>query len=146
MRITGTAPWWRRPNARIIVPFSGLKLHPALVRGIKDLGYVKPTPIQSNAIPPAMDGRDVLATAMTGSGKTAAFLLPLLHRLMDRSRGTTRALVLTPTRELAAQVLADLEDLGRHTPVKGAAIFGGVGMGPQEAAFRRGADVLIATP
>ncbi len=128
------------------MPFSGLKLHPALVRGIKDLGYVKPTPIQSNAIPPAMDGRDVLATAMTGSGKTAAFLLPLLHRLMDRSRGTTRALVLTPTRELAAQVLADLEDLGRHTPVKGAAIFGGVGMVPQEAAFRRGADVLIATP
>lgn len=128
------------------MPFSGLKLHPALVRGIKALGYVKPTPIQSSAIPPAMDGRDVLATAMTGSGKTAAFLLPLLHRLMDRPRGTTRALVLTPTRELAAQVLADLEDLGRHAPVKGAAIFGGVGMGPQEAAFRRGADVLIATP
>lgn len=128
------------------MPFSSLKLHPALVRGIKDLGYLKPTPIQSNAIPPAMEGRDVLATAMTGSGKTAAFLLPLLHQLMDRPRGATRALVFTPTRELAAQVLADLEDLGRHAPVKGAAIFGGVGMGPQEAAFRRGVDVLIATP
>jgi ATP-dependent RNA helicase RhlE len=83
---------------------------------------------------------------MTGSGKTAAFLLPILHRLVDKPRGTTRALVLTPTRELAAQVLEDLNDLAVHTPITGAAVYGGVGMGPQEHAFRSGVDVLVATP
>jgi ATP-dependent RNA helicase RhlE len=88
----------------------------------------------------------VLACAMTGSGKTAAFLLPILHRLMDRPRGITRALVLTPTRELAAQILEDLNDLAVHTPITAAAVFGGVGMGPQEHAFRSGADVIVATP
>jgi ATP-dependent RNA helicase RhlE len=128
------------------VPFSSLKLHPSLLKGIKELGFTRPTPIQVDAIPPALEGRDVLAAAMTGSGKTAAFLLPILHRLIDKPRGTTRALVLTPTRELAAQVLEDLNDLAVHTPVTGAAIFGGVGMGPQEHAFRTGVDVLIATP
>jgi ATP-dependent RNA helicase RhlE len=88
----------------------------------------------------------VLACAQTGSGKTAAFLLPILQALIDKPRGTTRALVLAPTRELAAQILADLEDLAVHTPVTGAAVFGGVGHGPQEHAFRSGVDVLIATP
>ena len=83
---------------------------------------------------------------MTGSGKTAAFLLPILHRLIDRPRGTTRALVITPTRELAAQILEDLNDLAVHTPITAAAVFGGVGMGPQEHAFRSGVDVLVATP
>jgi ATP-dependent RNA helicase RhlE len=83
---------------------------------------------------------------MTGSGKTAAFLLPILHKLIGRPRGVTRALVLTPTRELAAQILEDLNDLSVHTPITGAAIFGGVGMGPQEHAFRSGVDVLVATP
>jgi ATP-dependent RNA helicase RhlE len=128
------------------VPFSGLKLHPSLLRAIKELGFSRPTPIQTDAIPPAMEGRDLLACAMTGSGKTAAFLLPIVHRLIDRPRGTTRALVLTPTRELAAQILEDLNDLAVHTPVTGAAIFGGVSMGPQEHAFRTGVDVLVATP
>jgi ATP-dependent RNA helicase RhlE len=128
------------------MPFSGLKLHPSLLKGVKELGFVRPTPIQADAIPPALAGRDVLACAMTGSGKTAAFLLPILHRLLDRPRGVTRALVLTPTRELAAQILEDLNDLAIHTPITGAAIFGGVGMGPQEHAFRSGVDVLIATP
>jgi len=128
------------------VPFSGLKLHPDLLKGLKDLGFVRPTPIQADAIPPARDGRDVLACAMTGSGKTAAFLLPILHRLIDKPRGATRALVLTPTRELAAQILEDLNDLAVHTPITGAAVYGGVGMGPQEHAFRSGVDVLIATP
>jgi ATP-dependent RNA helicase RhlE len=93
-----------------------------------------------------MEGRDVLACAQTGSGKTAAFLLPILNRLIDKPRGTTRALVLAPTRELAAQILEDLNDLAVHTPLTGASIFGGVGMGPQEHAFRSGVDVLIATP
>jgi ATP-dependent RNA helicase RhlE len=88
----------------------------------------------------------VLACAETGSGKTAAFLLPILQALIDKPRGTTRALVLAPTRELAAQILADLQDLAVHTPVTGAAVFGGVGHGPQEHAFRSGVDVLIATP
>src|SRR5947208_13348232 len=112
--------------------FSDLKLHPSLQQGLKDLGYRRPTPIQSDAIPPALDGHDLLATAMTGTGKTAAFLLPILHKLLAKPRGTTRALVLTPTRELAAQVLADVNDLATHTPSTPAAGHGGVGMGPHE--------------
>ena len=128
------------------MPFSTLKLHPNLQKGIKELGFTRPTPIQADAIPPALAGRDVLACAMTGSGKTAAFLLPILHKLIDRPRGTTRALVLTPTRELAAQILEDLNDLAVHTPISAASVFGGVGMGPQEHAFRSGVDVIIATP
>ncbi len=128
------------------MPFSSLKLHPDLLKGIKELGFTRPTPIQDAAIPPALAGRDVLACAMTGSGKTAAFLLPILHKLIGRPRGVTRALVLTPTRELAAQILEDLNDLAVHTPITGASIFGGVGMGPQEHAFRSGVDVMVATP
>jgi len=126
--------------------FSSLKLHPDLLKAIKELDFVRPTPIQADAIPPALEGRDVLACAMTGSGKTAAFLLPILHKLIDQPRGKTRALVLTPTRELAAQIYEDLNELAVHTSLSGAAVFGGVGMGPQEHAFRRGVDVLIATP
>ncbi len=126
--------------------FSQLKLHPNLQQGLKDLGFTRPTPIQTDAIPPALEGRDLLACAMTGSGKTAAFLLPILHRLMTKPRGVTRALVLTPTRELAAQIVEDLNDLAVHTPITGAAVFGGVGMGPQEHAFRSGVDVIVATP
>ena len=128
------------------MPFSKLHLDPSLQRAIGELGYTQPTPIQAQAIPPALEGRDVLACAMTGSGKTAAFVLPMLQRLREKPRGTTRALVLAPTRELAAQVEEQVRLLGRHTPVKSAAIFGGVGMGPQEQAFRRGVDILVATP
>ena len=93
-----------------------------------------------------MSGRDLLACAQTGSGKTAAFLLPILHQLLSAPRRTTRALILTPTRELAAQILEDFNGLAVHTPVTGAAIFGGVSMGPQEHAFRSGVDVMVATP
>ncbi len=128
------------------MPFSSLKLNPSLLKAIKELGFTRPTPIQTDAIPPALEGRDILACAMTGSGKTAAFLLPILHQLIDKPRRTTRALVITPTRELAAQILEDVNDLAVHTPVTAAAVFGGVGMGPQEHAFRSGVDVLIATP
>ncbi|HET9360131.1 MAG TPA: DEAD/DEAH box helicase [Vicinamibacterales bacterium] len=128
------------------MPFASLKLHPALLKAVRELGFVRPTPIQADAIPPALAGRDVLACAMTGSGKTAAFLLPIVHTLIDRPRRTTRALVLTPTRELAAQILEDLNALAVHTPVTAAAVYGGVGMGPQEHAFRSGVDVIIATP
>jgi ATP-dependent RNA helicase RhlE len=128
------------------VPFSGLKLHPNLLKALKELGFARPTPIQAEAIPVAMAGRDVLASAVTGSGKTAAFLLPILHHLHDRPRGMTRALVITPTRELAAQILEDLNDLAVHTPITAAAVYGGMSMAPQEHAFRSGVDVIIGTP
>jgi len=128
------------------MPFSHFGLHPDLLRGIRELGFTRPTPIQAEAIPPALEGHDIIASAMTGSGKTAAFLLPILHRLAGKPRGTTRALILTPTRELAGQIDEHLSALALHTPLSGAAVFGGVGMGPQEHAFRRGVDVLVATP
>src|SRR5437667_4053864 len=128
------------------MPFSSFGLHPDLLRGIKEMGFTRPTPIQQDAIPPGLQGRDVLACAMTGSGKTAAFLLPILHRLMPKRRGVTRALILTPTRELAAQIEEHLSQLAVHTPMSGAAVFGGVGMGPQAHAFRTGVDVIVATP
>jgi len=126
--------------------FASLELHPSLVRAIDSLGFSAPTPIQAEAIPAALGGRDLLACAATGSGKTAAFLLPILHRLIDAPRGTTRALVLAPTRELALQIQEDLNDLAKFTRISSAAIYGGVGMVPQEKAIRRGVDVLIATP
>ena len=128
------------------MPFAKFKLHPDLLRGVRELGFTRATPIQEQAIPPALEGKDLLACAMTGSGKTAAFLLPILNRLMGKPRGVTRALVLTPTRELAAQIEDHLRQLAVHTPLSGAAVFGGVGMGPQEHAFRSGVDVIIATP
>src|SRR6516162_7803763 len=117
------------------MPFSSFGLDALIVRATRELGFTRPTPVQQEAIPLAMAGRDVLACAMTGSGKTAAFLLPIMQRLLAKRRGTTRALVLTPTRELAA-----------HTPLSGAAVYGGVGMAPQEHAFRSGVDVIVATP
>jgi ATP-dependent RNA helicase RhlE len=126
--------------------FESFRLHTDLLRGVRDLGFVNPTPIQAQAIPPVMEGRDVLARAMTGSGKTAAFLLPILHRLIGQPRGITRVLILTPTRELAAQIGEHLEGFAAHTPITGTAIFGGVPMGPQERALRHGVDVLVATP
>jgi len=126
--------------------FKDFPLDPALLRGISDLGFTDPTPIQQAALPEALAGRDILAAAMTGSGKTAAFVLPILQRLKGRGAGATRALVLTPTRELAAQVREHLTLLGRHTSVKSAAVFGGVSQGPQERALRAGVDVVVATP
>jgi ATP-dependent RNA helicase RhlE len=128
------------------VPFSSFGLDPLLLRGVRELGFTRPTPIQEQSIPPAMAGKDVLACAVTGSGKTAAFGLPILNRLMGKPRRTTRALILTPTRELCAQIDAHLQELAVHTPVTSAAVFGGVGMGPQEHAFRSGVDVIVATP
>ncbi|MDH3272033.1 MAG: DEAD/DEAH box helicase [Gemmatimonadota bacterium] len=126
--------------------FSSLNLHPTLVESVGTLGFETPTPIQSQAIPKALEGRDLLACAATGSGKTAAFLLPILHRLLDRPRGTTRALVLAPTRELALQICDDFAGLARGTGLSAATIHGGVAMGPQEKAFRTGVDLLVATP
>ena len=126
--------------------FAEFGLHAELLRATQRMGFEHPTPIQRVAIPPLMQGRDVLATAVTGSGKTAAFLLPILHNLLAKRRGTTRALVLAPTRELAAQIAEHLRDLAGHTGLTGAAVYGGVAMGPQEQAFRKGVDVLVATP
>src|SRR5262249_50673301 len=127
--------------------FTSFDLHPNLLRAVDALGYTVPTPIQKDAIPPAIAGRDVLACAMTGSGKTAAFMLPIMQRLLARpARAATRALILAPTRELAAQIDEQRRALGRFTRLDGAAVFGGVSMGPQESALRRGADVLVATP
>jgi ATP-dependent RNA helicase RhlE len=126
--------------------FDTLDLHPHLRRAVAAVGYTAPTPVQANAIPPARAGRDVLACAATGTGKTAAFLLPVLHRLLGGGRRTTRALVLAPTRELAAQIDEERVALGRYTDLRGAAIFGGVPMPPQEAALRRGVEIVVATP
>ena len=126
--------------------FTTFDLHPGLLRAIDEMGFDAPTAIQTDAIPPGLAGRDVLACAVTGSGKTAAFVLPILHRLAASRRGVTRALVLAPTRELAAQIDEHRRQLARHVGVAGAAVFGGVGMEPQEQAFRRGVDVLVATP
>ncbi|MBW3624021.1 MAG: DEAD/DEAH box helicase [Armatimonadetes bacterium] len=126
--------------------FKEFGLHAALLRGLEDQGFTEPTPIQRDSIPLALQHRDLLACAMTGSGKTAAFLLPIMNDLIGKRRGTTRALILTPTRELAAQIDEHLRLLARHTEITSAAVFGGVGMDPQVRAFRKGADILIATP
>lgn len=126
--------------------FDSFALDRRLLDTVRAVGYEKPTPIQSDAIPPALEGRDLIACAATGSGKTAAFLLPVLHRLLGGTRGRVRALVLTPTRELAAQIEEQRALFARGTGTTGAAVYGGVGMGPQETALRRGVDVLVATP
>ncbi len=126
--------------------FDSFAIDPALLAGVRDLGFEQPTDIQQDAIPWALEGRDVLACAMTGSGKTAAFGLPILQRLLARERGTTRALILSPTRELALQIDEHLHLLGTHTPVGVATIFGGVAYESQERAFREGVDILVATP
>ncbi len=133
--------------------FAELGLLPALVKAVQDAGYETPTPIQAQAIPAVIAGGDLLAGAQTGTGKTAAFSLPLLHRLAtSRSvnnkfgRPGVRALVLTPTRELAAQVHDQVKAYSQHLQIKSAVIFGGVGMNPQISALRQGVDVLVATP
>jgi ATP-dependent RNA helicase RhlE len=110
------------------------------------MGFDQPTPIQQAAIPAALDGRDVLASAETGSGKTAAFLLPVMNRLLTMQRGATRALVLAPTRELAAQIAEHFKELASGTRLTCAAVYGGVGMGSQERAFRKGVDMIVACP
>jgi ATP-dependent RNA helicase RhlE len=130
------------------MPFSTFGLHADILRGVKELAFTHPTPIQKEAIAPALAGRDLLACAQTGSGKTAAFMLPIIHKLMTKpaARRAARVLVLTPTRELAVQILENLNSLAMYTPISGAAIIGGVGMGPQAHAFRTGTEILIATP
>jgi ATP-dependent RNA helicase RhlE len=126
--------------------FDQMGLDPRLLQGIREMGYESPTPVQRKTIPLAVAGHDLIGTAQTGTGKTAAFLLPMLQRLLDAPTGRILGLVLTPTRELALQAEAFLQKLGRHTRVRGAAVYGGVGMGDQERALRGGAEVIVATP
>jgi ATP-dependent RNA helicase RhlE len=126
--------------------FTNLGLKPELSRAVAEKGYVTPTPIQREAIPAVLAGRDVLAGAQTGTGKTAAFVLPILQNLASHQPGAPRALVLTPTRELAAQVAESARDYGRHTGLRTVVIFGGVSEKPQIEALRSGCDLLVATP
>ena len=129
--------------------FASLGLSAPLLRAISESGYTKPTPIQLKAIPAVLAGRDVLAAAQTGTGKTASFALPLLQRLVSGCRvksNHVRALVLTPTRELAVQVGQSVASYGKHLPLKSSVIYGGVKINPQMMKLRRGVDVLVATP
>ncbi len=126
--------------------FQGLGLSAALVRSVMEQGYTEPTPIQTQAIPVVLAGRDLLGAAQTGTGKTAAFALPILELLGKSTRHAIRVLVVTPTRELASQVEQDFRTYGKHLDLKTATIFGGVGMQPQVDALRRGVDILVATP
>ena len=126
--------------------FTTFALHPNLLKAITKKGFEQPTPIQRLAIPHLLQGRDIMATAATGSGKTAAFLLPLLHQMIGQPRGRTRALVLVPTRELAAQITEHLHDLACYTSIKAVAVYGGVSAAPQIQALRRKVDWVIATP
>ena len=136
-----------------IVTFPEFGLHPSLLQAIAETGYTSPTPIQAAAIPLVLDGRDVMGAAQTGTGKTAAFTLPILHRLMplantsaSPARHPVRALILAPTRELADQVYQSVVQYSKHTPLRSAVVFGGVDIGPQKEALRRGCEVLVATP
>lgn len=129
--------------------FETLGLSNKLLRAISDQGYETPTPIQSQAIPAVLEGRDLLASAQTGTGKTAGFTLPILHLLSTSSqpgKRNCRALILTPTRELAAQVEDSIKTYGKYMPVRVASVYGGVRMGPQIGKLRRGVDILVATP
>jgi ATP-dependent RNA helicase RhlE len=118
-----------------------------LMRAITDAGYETPTPIQAGAIPLVLTGADVIGTAQTGTGKTAAFVLPILQHLLDKpSKGVARVLIVCPTRELAEQINDAIGVLGKHTGITSATIYGGVGFGPQEAALRKGVDILVACP
>ncbi|VAX11901.1 ATP-dependent RNA helicase RhlE [hydrothermal vent metagenome] len=130
--------------------FDTLGLSADILRAISEQGYSEPTPVQSKAIPVILEGKDVLAGAQTGTGKTAGFTLPLLQRLsakpINNGRRPVRALVLTPTRELAAQVADSVQTYGRHLPLQSAVVFGGVKINPQIAKLRRGVDILVATP
>ena len=127
--------------------FSELSLHPALEQGLTDLGFETPTPIQSRAIPPALEGQDLLATAQTGTGKTLAFLLPAMQRLLSMPAGKNpRMLVLAPTRELALQIAGDASELGRKAGLRVVTVYGGDPIKRQTELLRRGADILVATP
>ncbi|GAB4490165.1 MAG: DEAD/DEAH box helicase [Thermodesulfovibrionales bacterium] len=126
--------------------FQDFQLHPLVAAGVAAAGYAEPTPIQRKAIPAVLKGRDVMGLAQTGTGKTAAFALPILNRLMQGGRRHVRALVIAPTRELAEQINESISGLGRKTGLKSATVYGGVGMQPQVEKLRRGVEVVVACP
>ena len=126
--------------------FNHFNLHPQVAAGITAAGFTDPTPIQARAIPTVLAGRDVMGLAQTGTGKTAAFALPILHRLMKGRRGSPRALVVAPTRELAEQIDSAFRSLGQKTGLRSVTVYGGVSINPQIARLRRGADIVVACP
>ena len=126
--------------------FESFGLDKRVFAGVEAAGYQAPTPIQQQAIPTALTGRDILGLAQTGTGKTAAFVLPLLNRLVDGPRGRVRALIVAPTRELAEQIHSDIKTLARGTKLRSATVYGGVGMNPQAQALRGGAEIIVACP
>ncbi len=126
--------------------FDSFNLHPRIVDGIKRLGYVKPTPIQEQSIQPVLEGQDLMGLAETGTGKTAAFALPISHRLLDGPRGHIRALVLAPTRELAQQTHDVLTIIGKDTKLRSATVYGGVGYEPQIRKLKSGVEFVVACP
>ncbi len=126
--------------------FKSFNLDPRIMAGVEALGYSVPTPIQLQAIPAVMRGRDAMGLAQTGTGKTAAFVLPILQRLLNGPRGQVRALILSPTRELAEQTHDAIEALGKDTGLRSTTIYGGVGTQPQIVKLRRGVDVVVACP
>jgi len=126
--------------------FKKFNLHPHVTAGITAAGYVEPTPIQTQAIPSVMEGRDVMGLAQTGTGKTAAFALPILHRLMQGERGHVRALVIAPTRELAEQIHESIVALGKQTRIRSVTVYGGVNINPQIDKLKRGVEVVVACP
>jgi len=128
------------------VSFEAFNLHPRVAAGVRQIGYTTPTPIQTQAIPIVMQGRDVMGLAQTGTGKTAAFGLPILHRLMDGPRGHVRALIVAPTRELAEQINDAISAMGRQTGLRAVTIYGGVNMNPQIQKLRAGAEIVVACP
>ena len=125
--------------------FNTFSFHPAVAEGATQAGYVNPTPIQAKAIPEVMKGRDVMGLAQTGTGKTAAFVLPILNRLIDGPRNRVGALVIAPTRELAEQIHGEFKILGRQTRLRSAVVYGGVGINPQIQALKR-AEIVVACP
>jgi ATP-dependent RNA helicase RhlE len=126
--------------------FSNFDLHPHVVAGVKAIGYLRPTPIQEKAIPPALKGHDVMGLAQTGTGKTAAFALPILDRLMRGPRGHVRALIVAPTRELAEQIHEVISSLSKSTRLRSVTIYGGVGINPQMRSLRSGVEIVVACP
>jgi ATP-dependent RNA helicase RhlE len=128
------------------VNFSSFKLHPQIAAGIKSQGYDTPTTIQKQAIPPVLEGHDVMGLAQTGTGKTAAFVLPILERLLSGTRGKVRALIIAPTRELAEQIHVSIGELGKQTHLKSVTIYGGVNVNPQIQKLRAGVEIVVACP
>ncbi|MDW7645952.1 MAG: DEAD/DEAH box helicase [Desulfuromonadales bacterium] len=126
--------------------FHSFQLHPQVAAGVSAAGYSTPTPIQTQAIPPVMAGRDVMGLAQTGTGKTAAFALPILNRLMDGPRGQVRALIIAPTRELAEQIHGAITNLGEQTRLRSLTVYGGVNINPQIQKLKRGAEIVVACP